>query len=140
MYSDALYNLDPDNPKAFGGWIQLLNGLPIAWSSKRQSMVAKSTGEAEYMACSSASSHLRWIIQALTDLDIDEDDGLPVLHVDNQPALELVRHAKVTTSSKHIAVHYHFVRQGVGDVYDVRIYVQKPCPSPHCRACVVCWA
>ena len=119
IYSDASYNTNPDNSKAFGVWIQLLNGSPVAWSSKRQSTVAKSTYEAEYMACPSASSHLRWMIQTIRDLSAVHVDRLPVLHVDNQPALDLVRNAKITARSKHIAVHYHFVREGVGTIYDV---------------------
>lgn len=59
IHTDTLYNTDPDNSKVFSGYIQLLNRGPVAWSSKRQTTVVKSTCEAEYMACSSALLHLQ---------------------------------------------------------------------------------
>lgn len=68
MYADASFNTNPDNAKSFLGYIIKVNKLTISWSSKRQSCVARSTCEAEYMAASRAASHLVWARQALSEL------------------------------------------------------------------------
>lgn len=109
MYSDASYASDPDNSKSFSGYILKVNGSVISWSSKRQSCVAQSTCEAEYIAASYAASHLVWARRAIIEF-------LPVtplcrLLVNNKPAIALIRDQKLNPRSKHIHVHYHFVRE-----------------------------
>lgn len=119
IFSDASYNTDPDTARSFGGYVVLLNGIIVAWSAKRQKSAGKSTCEVEYMAASSAASHLLWTIQALRDLDFRLRE-LPILHCDNQPALSLMNEARVNSRTKHIAVHFHFVRQHIGTEYTVQ--------------------
>jgi hypothetical protein len=68
MYADASFNTNPDNAKSFSGYIIKVNGSTISWSLKRQSCVARSTCEAEYIAASRAASHLVWTRQALSEL------------------------------------------------------------------------
>ena len=82
----------------------------MSWSSKRQSCVAKSTCEAEYMAASHAAGHLVWVRQALSEL-IPGFDIQYRLHMDNEPALCIVKDHRLTQRTKHINVHYHFVRE-----------------------------
>ena len=109
MYTDASFGLDPDNAKSFSGYVQQVSGSSVAWSSKRQGCVAKSTHEAEYMAASYAAAHLVWTRQALAELDSREYKHR--LLVDNQASITLMQDRKVNSKSKHIAVHYHFVRE-----------------------------
>lgn len=110
MFSDASYGTDPDNGKSFSGYILKVNGCTLAWSSKRQSCVARSTCESEYMAASHAASHLVWTKQALSELLPSGPTSYRLL-VDNEPAMSLIRDRKVNQRSKHINVHYHFVRE-----------------------------
>ena len=111
MYTDASFGSDPDNAKSFSGYLMKLNGSTVAWSSKRQSCVAKSTMEAEYMAASYAAAHLAWARQALIELLDNVDHWQFKLLVDNQAAMSLIQDSKISARSKHIAVHYHFVRE-----------------------------
>ena len=68
MYSDASWGSNLDNFKSFSGYIMQVNEATVSWSSKRQSCVAKSTCEAEHIACSYALAHLMWIKQVITEL------------------------------------------------------------------------
>ncbi|KAK4081277.1 uncharacterized protein Triagg1_2809 [Trichoderma aggressivum f. europaeum] len=61
VYADASYNSDPDTAKSVRAYVVQLNGSTIAWSAKKQKTVARSTCEAECMACSDAASQLLWI-------------------------------------------------------------------------------
>ena len=53
-YSDADLVGDLDQRKSTLGYVFLLNGGVISWSSKKQSCIALSTMEAEFIACSVA--------------------------------------------------------------------------------------
>lgn len=111
MYADASYNADPDNPKSVGAYVVQLNNATISWSSRKQSTVAKSTCEAEYMACSEAVSQLLWTRQMLAELAVDIAIDRSTLWCDNNPAVEQTKNDRVTFKSRHVASHYHFVRQ-----------------------------
>jgi hypothetical protein len=53
-YSDADWASDLDECKSTSGYTFLLGGGAITWCSKKQSCVAFSTMESEYVACSEA--------------------------------------------------------------------------------------
>jgi hypothetical protein len=46
-----------------------LQGGAIGWSSKQQSLVAKSTPEAEFIAASAAAREVDWLRRLLNDWD-----------------------------------------------------------------------
>ena len=79
--------------------------------SKRQSTVAASTTEAEYIAAAQATKEALWLRLLLNDL------GVPVntfaIKADNQSALKLLKNPVLSTRSKHIDVVYHFARERV---------------------------
>ena len=54
-YVDASYNTDPDDSKSQSGYVFILNGAAVSWRSSKQSVVATSTTEAEYIAASEAA-------------------------------------------------------------------------------------
>ena len=109
MYVDASWGSDPNTSRSVSGYILQVNGNTVSWASKRQSCVAKSTCEAEYMACSYAVTHLIWAKRVLLDLSCPI--ATCVLATDNQAAIALVKDQKVNARTKHIAIHFHFVRE-----------------------------
>ena len=48
-YADADYGSDPNDRKSYTGYVFMSNGGPVSWNSHKQSTVAHSTMEAEYM-------------------------------------------------------------------------------------------
>src|SRR4051812_35499269 len=54
-YTDASWNTDPDDSKSQYGYVFTLNGAVVSWRSAKQSVVARSSTESEYMAASEAS-------------------------------------------------------------------------------------
>ena len=51
-YVDASFHTDPDDSKSQTGYVYMLNGGAVSWCSCKQSVVAGSTCEAEYIATS----------------------------------------------------------------------------------------
>ena len=89
----------------------------ISWSSKKQPTITLSSIEAEYRGVADTAYQVVWLKRILKDL------GIPIMepillywkHMSNiHQARNLVFHAE----TKHIEVHYHFIREQVlaGDV------------------------
>ena len=55
-YVDASFDTDPDDSKSQTGYVFTLNGGAISWCSSKQSVVAGSMCEAEYIAASEAAN------------------------------------------------------------------------------------
>ena len=58
-YVDASFDTDPDDSKSQTGYVFTLNGGAVSWCSSKQSIMAGSTCEAEYMHSCFGSSKLR---------------------------------------------------------------------------------
>jgi hypothetical protein len=54
-YVDASFDTDPDDSKSQSGYVFVMNGGAVSWRSSNQSVVARSSTEAEYVAASEAA-------------------------------------------------------------------------------------
>jgi len=109
-FTDADFAGCLDTRKSTSGWVFLLGGAAIYWSSKRQSSVALSTCEAEYMAAAQAAMEAVWHRNFMEELGM----GLRTptwIGCDAQAALQLLKNPVYHDRTKHIAVKVHFVRQ-----------------------------
>ncbi len=59
-YSDADWGGDMDDRKSTSGYLFQVSGGPVRWRSKKQTCVALSTTEAEYIALASAAQEALW--------------------------------------------------------------------------------
>jgi Reverse transcriptase (RNA-dependent DNA polymerase) len=110
-YCDADYAGDIDTRRSTSGYVFIMNGGAISWSSKRQTTVATSTTEAEYMAAASATKEALWLRSLLTDFG--HKFATTTIYTDNQAALQLTKNPLTSSRAKHIDVTYHFVRERV---------------------------
>ena len=60
-FTDSDWAGDKDTRKSTSGYIFLLYGGAVSWKSTKQSVVATSSTEAEYIACSDAAKEALWI-------------------------------------------------------------------------------
>ncbi|THH11464.1 hypothetical protein EW146_g8024 [Bondarzewia mesenterica] len=144
-YFDANYAVEL-NRHSLTGWVFLLAGGPIAWSSKKQQSVALSTMEAEYVAAAAAVQMAIWLYMLLHELEIPVD-GPGLLFSDNLSANILTREYVNHSRAKHIDVRYHFVREHVeagelevehvGSADNLADILMKGIPRDHHRELVV---
>jgi hypothetical protein len=92
----------------------MLGEALISWRSYKQRSVATSTTEAEYMALSDASRQLIWLRNAIHKLERKPKLSF-ILHGDNNGSLSLVKNPVFHKRSKHIDLHFHFVRERYED-------------------------
>ena len=108
-YSDADWAGDVGDRKSTSGYIYLLGGAAISWKSSKQSCVALSTTEAEYIALSSASQEAIWLQQLMSDLLNKRVQETTILE-DNQSTICLAKNQQVHGKTKHVDIKYHFIR------------------------------
>lgn len=118
-YCDADWASDVNQRKSTSGYVFYLGCGPITWRSKRQSSVALSTAEAEYISASAACQEALWVKELLKQVGIDMSKPIRLFN-DNQSAISLARNPVQHSRTKHIAIRYHFLRdqveQGVIDL------------------------
>ncbi|MBW0584963.1 hypothetical protein O181_124678 [Austropuccinia psidii MF-1] len=99
-WADADYANNKEDRKSVSGYVILAFTNPIFWLSKKQSVVAQSTTEAEYIAMNVCSKQLRWLNFVLNDLG--HSSLQPVLVNDNSGAVTISKQASLNANTKHI--------------------------------------
>jgi len=113
-FTDADWGSNPNDRKSISGYIYLLGGGAIAWSSKKQGTVALSSTEAEYIAATHAARQAIWLRHLFNGLNLPLK-GSTSIHADNQSAIALSKDSQFHARSKHIDIQHHFIREKVGD-------------------------
>jgi len=112
-FSDADWASDIDSRKSTTGYFVSINGGPISWCSKKQSTVATSTAEAEYMALYETVRESIWVNKLLNDLKVK---NIKInLYCDNQSAIHIAKNPVQHQRTKHIDIKYHFIRECIRD-------------------------
>ncbi|MBW0508957.1 hypothetical protein O181_048672 [Austropuccinia psidii MF-1] len=107
-WADADYANSTITRKSTSGYVITLFGNPVSWSTKKQSIVAQSTTEAEFVAVNKCAKQVRWMSSLLTSIGIDI--CTPVLLNDNAGAVFIAQEAKLNSNSKHIEIRFQYVR------------------------------
>src|ERR1043165_5730093 len=108
-YSDSSYG-DQDDGKGTTGTIFYYKDSPITWISQKQSTVALSSCESEFMAATSAACQAIWLQGVLSELTGEQPKKITLL-VDNKSAIQLMKNPVFHGRSKHINTRYHFIRE-----------------------------
>ncbi|GJU33430.1 synaptobrevin, longin-like domain protein [Tanacetum coccineum] len=107
-YSDSDYagaNLDR---KFTTGGCQFLRSRLISWQCKKQTIVATSTTEAEYVAAASCCGQVLWIQNQMLDYGFNFINTK--IHIDNESTICIVKNPVYHSKTKHIQTRHHFIR------------------------------
>ncbi|GJV64478.1 putative ribonuclease H-like domain-containing protein [Tanacetum coccineum] len=107
-YTDSDYAGASLDRKSTTGGCQFLGSRLISWQCKKQTVVANSTTEAEYVAASSCCGQVLWIQNQLLDY------GYNFLHtkifIDNNSTICIIKNLVFHSKTKHIEIRHHFIR------------------------------
>ncbi|GKB20311.1 putative ribonuclease H-like domain-containing protein [Tanacetum coccineum] len=107
-FSDSDYagaNLDR---KSTTGGCQFLGSRLISWQCKKQTIVATSTTEAEYVAAASCCGQVLWIQNQMLDYGFNFMNTK--IHIDNESTICIVKNPVYHSKTKHIEIRHHFIR------------------------------
>ena len=108
--SDSTEVVGYSNADWGGDYTDFIGGTAISWRSNKQTCVALSTAEAEYMALASAAQEAVWLRQLSDDMNI-EMSGPTVIFEDNQSTICMAHNPQFHCHTKYIGIKYHFVRE-----------------------------
>ncbi|KAD4983048.1 hypothetical protein E3N88_19719 [Mikania micrantha] len=108
-YTDSDWAGCADDRKSISANVFMLGRCAISWSSRKQSTVALSSTEAEYIAATAAACQGVWLRRILRDLGCDQRFST-VIFCDNRSAINLSRNPIMHSRSKHIELKHHFIR------------------------------
>lgn len=111
-YSDADWAGDINDRKSTSGYVFMKSDAAITWRSKKQTCVALSTAEAEYVALSSATQEAVWLRKLTSELSYSADEPT-IIFEDNQSAIAISRNPQFHGRTKHIDIKYHYVRDQI---------------------------
>ena len=111
-YTDASFQTDKDDYKSQSGYIFLLNGGAVSWKSSKQSTIADSTTEAEYIAASEAAKEAVWMRKFIEELEVVPSIIDPItVYCDNNGAIAQAKEPRSHQRSKLALRGYHLIRE-----------------------------
>ena len=113
-FSDTDWAGDMNDRHSTTGNLFMMSGAAIAWSSKKQPVVALSTTEAEYVALSAVTQEAVWLSRLLSDIKAPPQTPI-LIKEDNQGTIAIARNPVSHSRTKHIDIKFHYVREALED-------------------------
>ncbi|GJS77266.1 retrovirus-related pol polyprotein from transposon TNT 1-94 [Tanacetum coccineum] len=107
VYADSDHAGDYVDRKSTSGVCTFMGCCLTSWFSKKQTALAISTTEAEYVSAGKACQQALWMKQALVDYGVRLDD-IPIM-CDNKGAIDLSKNPVQHSRTKHIEIRHHFI-------------------------------
>jgi hypothetical protein len=111
-YMDADWAGNVSDRRLTSGFMFSFGSGAVSWSSKKQPTVALSNMKAEYRSAAIAACEVVWLQKLLSDLGQSVDAPV-VIYCDNINSILLANNPIFHVRTKHIKVHYHFIREKV---------------------------
>ncbi|KAJ9535148.1 hypothetical protein OSB04_un001773 [Centaurea solstitialis] len=108
-FSDADWDSDMTDRRSTTGYCFFLGDSLISWRSKKQSLTARSSTEAEYRALADTTQELIWLRWLLSDMGAPQLSPTP-LWCDNNSAIQIAHNDVFPERTKHIEIDCHFTR------------------------------
>ena len=136
-FTDSDFQGDIDSRKSTSGYVFTLYGGAVCWRSIKQTCVADSTTEAEYVAASEAAKEAVWLKKFIMDLQVIPSAGRPItLNCDNSGAVAQSKEPRYHKKQKHIERKYHLIRDIIerGDTVITKIASEENLADPFTKA------
>ena len=118
---DADWGGCKETRKSTSGWIIAVNGALVIWRTRKQTIIATSSAEAEYIALFDYAKHVSWMRKLYWEVMSKRPwperevkfEATPI-KIDSTAATALAMSKQVSARSKHIDLKYHFVKAALG--------------------------
>ncbi|XP_075083706.1 secreted RxLR effector protein 161-like [Nicotiana tabacum] len=111
-YSDSDFTGCIDTRKSTFDYLFQLTEGSISWKSAKQSVIATSTMEAEFVACFEATIHVLWLRNFISGLGVVDTITKPLkIYCDNSAAVFFSKNDKYSKGAKHMELKYFTVKE-----------------------------
>ncbi|GJW76963.1 putative retrotransposon protein [Tanacetum coccineum] len=112
-----MYATDKDDTKSQSGYVFVLNGGAVEWKSAKQSTIAMSSIEAEYIAAAKASMKAVWMRKFIDRLgNVVPTNKRPMeMLCGNMPAIAIANNPIIMKGARHYQRKYHYIRKVIQD-------------------------
>ncbi len=118
VYAHSNYNAHLES-KTRSGYLIFVDNCLVSWYSKKQSLTAMSTEEAEVFAANEAAKSMSWLMNFMNELNFKYE--MPVMYEDYNNAILWINEKRSTMRTRRFLLRLHFIRDGrqyaQGEVY-----------------------
>jgi hypothetical protein len=112
-YSDATWGSDPSDFKSLFAYCVFLGSSLIAWKIKKQTVVSRSSTEAELHALACVAAEVTWLRWLLADFGVAPSSTS--VHCDSTSAISIAQDPLKHELTKHVGVDCFYVRSAIQD-------------------------
>ena len=110
-YTDSSWASDRDDRKSFSGFMTFIGGIPLSWGCKKQSSVALSSMEAEFLGIVHCLKDTRWLSLIFREFEpVKNLSNVPTIFSDSLSAINYSKNQMETSNTKHIEIRFNFVK------------------------------
>ncbi|KAL0451679.1 UNVERIFIED_CONTAM: Retrovirus-related Pol polyprotein from transposon TNT 1-94 [Sesamum latifolium] len=110
-FCDANWVTDNDEVSSTSGYVFTLGGGAISWKSAKQTCIARSTMESEFIALELAGQEAEWLRNLAGDVPL-WGSSVPVsLHCDSQATIEIAKNYTYNGKRRHIRIRHGAVKE-----------------------------
>ena len=111
-FYDSDQGSDPNYRKSISGYCEYLGSNLVAWSSKKQHVISRSSTKAEFRSMTAALIDILWLQNLLFKLHVSCSIILAIF-CDNQSIVLLAANPILHSHSKHFELDLYFVRDKI---------------------------
>ena len=110
VYTDADWAGSILDRRSTSGYCSFVWGNLVTWRSKKQSVVSRSSADAEFKAMAHGFCEGIWLKRLLQELQINITEPVLVL-CDNQSAISIAKNPVHHDRTKHVEIDRHFIKE-----------------------------
>lgn len=110
VFTDADWAGSTMDRRSTSGYCTFVGGNLVTWKSKKQSVVARSSAEAEFRSVAHGVCEVMWIKGILDELQIPSSIPMKV-YCDNKAAIAIAHNPVLHERTKHVEVDKHFIKE-----------------------------
>ncbi|CAL9011582.1 unnamed protein product [Prunus brigantina] len=111
-YSDANWISDSTETKSTSGYVFTLGGAAVSWKSSKQTCIARSTMESEFVALDKAAEEAEWLRNFLEEIPMWPKPMTAIcIHCDSMTAQARAKSGVYNGKSRHIRRRHNTIRQ-----------------------------
>ncbi|RVW97655.1 Retrovirus-related Pol polyprotein from transposon TNT 1-94 [Vitis vinifera] len=110
VFTDADWAGSLTNRRSTTGYCSYVWGNLVTWRSKKQSVVARSSAEAEFRAMAHGICEGMWLQRILKELGIISNSTMTVL-CDNKATISIAKNPVQHDRTKHVEIDHHFIKE-----------------------------